>query len=370
MALGSWGLAIAGSRGAMGSFTPSESVVLVPAAVAVAAGIGLGISSFEQDLSGQAFGWRQVCSVMALAAVALGLVPVAAGAVDGRWNLPTTGVEQPLVFLNHPNGPGVNRVLWLGDPRALPVGGWSLLPGLSYALTGEGLPDLTEVWTPAGPGPADTVATAIRLAIAGGTVHLGQLLAAAGVRYIVVVDGLSPAQGNLPPSVAAPPPSGLQRALQNQNDLQVVPGEFGVQVYDNGQRIPVTSQRAARILNPTTAWSYPGSADVVGWKPVLGPLAHGSASGIVRPGPVYVGYAPAGDFSLKVNGRPIARQPAFGWAGQYPKAPAGQATLSFSRFPFVPMVVLLELLVWLVLAAAILGWRRWPWRPTRAEVGS
>ena len=42
------------------SFTPSESVVLVPAALAVAACIGLGISAFEHDLAGRVFGWRQV----------------------------------------------------------------------------------------------------------------------------------------------------------------------------------------------------------------------------------------------------------------------------------------------------------------------
>jgi GT2 family glycosyltransferase len=367
MALGSWGLAIAASRGAMGSFTPSETVVLVPAAVAVAAGIGLGISSFEQDLAGQAFGWRQVVSVSALVAVALGLVPVAAGAVDGRWGLPTVGVEQPLAFLTHPTGVGVRRVLWLGDPRALPVGGWSVEPGLSYALTGEELPTSTEVWTPAGPGPAETAADAVRLAIAGGTVHLGRLLAAAGVRYVVVVDGLSPDEGNLTASVSAPPPHGLQRALLDQNDLQVVPGEFGVQVYQNSESIPVTAQRGARVLVPTTVWSYPGAADVVGWQPVLTSLAVASAGGQIGTGAVYAGYAPAGDFQLSVDGHSVSRQPAFGWASQFPRAPAGRATLSFSQFPFVPLAVLVELIGWVVLAAALLGWRRWPWRRAAAE---
>ena len=48
------------------------------------------------------------------------------------------------------------------------------------------------MFTPAGPGPADEVAKAVRLAVAGGTVHLGRLLAPAGVRYVVVVDALAP----------------------------------------------------------------------------------------------------------------------------------------------------------------------------------
>ncbi len=71
-----------------GRFAPSEAVVLVPAAIAVAAGIGLGISSFENDLVGLAFGWRQLVSGLALAAVTVGLLPVFAGAANGRWGLP------------------------------------------------------------------------------------------------------------------------------------------------------------------------------------------------------------------------------------------------------------------------------------------
>ncbi|HZQ28330.1 MAG TPA: glycosyltransferase, partial [Acidimicrobiales bacterium] len=207
MALLSWGGAFAASHGLMGSFTPSETVVLAPAALAVAAAIGLGISAFENDLAGQAFGWRQVASGVAIVAVAVGLVPTLAAAVSGRWNMPSSGVEQPLAFLNRPQTTGVSRVLWLGDPRALPVGGWAVQPGLAYSLTGAELPDASSMWTPAGPGPAASVDTAVRLATSGGTVHLGQLLSAAGVRYIVVVGGLSPSGGGLPPSVAAPAPA-------------------------------------------------------------------------------------------------------------------------------------------------------------------
>ena len=116
-------------------------------------------------------------------------------------------------------------------------------PGLSYALTDEGLPDAAEVWTPAGPGPAQMASRAVGLAVDGGTVHLGQLLAALGVRYIVVVDGVDPSVA-LPDSVQAPPPAGLQQALLAQSDLQIVSGEFGVQVYKNEQIIPLQRRNA------------------------------------------------------------------------------------------------------------------------------
>jgi hypothetical protein len=344
----------------MGSFTPSVTVALAPAALAVAACIGLGISSFENDLTGREFGWRQVVSVAALALVAIGLLPVAASAVGGRWGLPSQGVDQPLAFLSNRGHTEVSRVLWLGDPRALPVGGWSVEPGLAYALTPDNPPDTSQVLTPAGPGPAALVAGAVRLAVNGGTVHLGRLLASAGVRYVVVVDGLAPsAAGSLPASVSAPPPAGLRTDLLEQDDLHVVPGEMGVQVYENDEMMPVTAQRVSP-LPPVHTWSYPGPTDIVGWKPVLGAATSPAASGLVAAGTLYAGYAPAGSFTLIGDGRAAVRRPAFGWAAQYPVS-RGRAALSLSQFPYVPLGVLLEVAAWVALAAAL--WRRGPRAP-------
>ncbi len=120
-ALGSWGLAFIASHGHLGSFTPSETVVLAPAALAVAACVGIGIAAFENDLSGREFGWRQLVSVVALVFVALGLLPVVAGAVGGRWDLPAQGVEQPLSFLARPGTGVAPRPVARRPPR--PAGG-------------------------------------------------------------------------------------------------------------------------------------------------------------------------------------------------------------------------------------------------------
>jgi GT2 family glycosyltransferase len=358
MASASWILALASTRGWTGSFTPSESVVLVPAAIAVAVGIGLGVSCFDNELAGRAFGWRQLVSGLALVAVIVGVLPVVAGAADGRWGLPANGVEQPLSFLSRPSTSGAYRVLWLGDPRALPVGGWSIEPGLSYALTGEELPDSTDVWTPAGPGPTSIVSTSVRQAISGGTVHLGRLLAGQSVRYVVVVDGLAPSESGLAKSVAAPPPPGLEQAMLDQDDLQIVPGQFGVQVYRNAEVIPAAAQRS-RPLPAGPALTWPGPDSVEGWQPVLTDRADQPAGrAVLTPGTVYESYAPAGSFDLQAHGRNLPRHPAFGWAGQYQIASATTATFSFRRLPFVPVGVSLEVLAWLALALALFGWRR------------
>ncbi len=239
-----------------------------------------------------------------------------------------------------------------------------LTPGLAYALTPQELPDATQVFAPAGPGPADEVAQAVRLAVAGGTVHLGRLLAPAGVRYVVVVDALAPSLvGSSPASVSAPPPAGLNADLLEQNDLQVVPGVLGAQVYENGADMPVTAARATAL--PVQASAYPSAADVAGWQSVLSPLSSGGpATGTVPAGTLYAGYAPAGSFTLTLDGHTVARQPAFGWAAQYAASAKGGATLSLSQFPFVPLVVLLELAAWVLLALALIGRRRGPLAPS------
>jgi hypothetical protein len=174
------------------------------------------------------------------------------------------------------------------------------------------------------------------------------------VRYVVVVDGLAPSMvGTVPASVSAPPPAGLNADLLQQDDLQVVPGVLGVQVYENGDAMPVTATRAGAL--PTRASTYPGAADVAGWQPVLGALSEGPATGAVPPGTLYVGYAPAGAFALTVDGHTLARQAAFGWAAQYAVTAKGRAVLTLSQFPLVPLAVFLELAAWVVLGLALLG---------------
>jgi hypothetical protein len=83
---------------------------------------------------------------------------------------------------------------------------------------------------------------------------------------------------------------------------------------------------------------------------------------------VFASYAPAGRWRLSVNGSTASRQSAFGWASQYASASAGSAVLAFDGTPLVPFGVTLEILLWLVLVAALLGRRRsldWWWPPSR-----
>ena len=134
LALASWGIAYAASHGDLGSFTPSETVVLAPAAFAVAVCIGIGIAAFENDLSRREFGWRQLVSASALVFVASacfrswGARSAAAGISPRRgWNSRWPSWPGPVRASRASCGSAI--------PRALPAGGWSVDAGLAYALT-------------------------------------------------------------------------------------------------------------------------------------------------------------------------------------------------------------------------------------------
>jgi GT2 family glycosyltransferase len=345
----SWALALVVERGWSGSFAPSVDVLLAPAAVAIAACVGLGVSAFETDLAGHRFGWRQAATFVMVAAVAVGVVPVVAEVGNGRWGVAPSGFEVPLSYLSAGANEGTFRVLWLGDPRTLPLGGWSAGRGLAYATSEDGLPDAQDLFAPAAPGPAATLAAGLVLARADDTVHLGRLLAPAAVRFVVVLDTAAPSVPGVQPAPAYPPPPGLIDALNAQIDLRQIPGGEGFTVFENTAALPGRAERGPTYPPLPSGPVSPSVLDVANWRAILPGRAGAPAAGAVAAGTVFSASAPAGHFQLVVDGRPVAGQPAFGWASQY-RAPSGSAVLRFHGTPIVPLAVLVQFVLWLVVA--------------------
>jgi hypothetical protein len=125
------------------------------------------------------------------------------------------------------------EVLWLGDPASVPAPAWQIRRGLAFAVSENGLPDGRRLWPSADPGVGNAVETSLTKAVAGLTVRLGSELARAGIRYVVMPDGIAPSLPGvqLPPSV--PPPASLVQALQAQSDLRQLPTEGGVIAFEN-----------------------------------------------------------------------------------------------------------------------------------------
>jgi GT2 family glycosyltransferase len=355
MALVSWTLAWVVARGWTHSFAPSIDVLLVPAAVAIAACLGLGVAAFETDLFGHRFGWRQLATTVMLVAALAGTVPVIAEVSNGSFGLPAAGFNGSLQFLAA-RGNDSYRVLWLGDPAALPLGAWSAGPGLAYATTENGPPTAEDLYAPAGPGPAAQLSSAVGLARADKTVHLGRLLAPAAIRYVVVVEALAPSVPGVETAVSYPVPGGLLQALSQQGDLREVPGSEGFVVFENTAALPERASRAGgpvrgveSLAGPADGIAVPAPGDLAGWRPRL-PGAAGSEGffGPVGEGTLYSAMAPAGDFQLSVGGVGARATPAFSWATQFSVPSSGVGALRFAGLPLAGVGGLLELLAWIM----------------------
>jgi hypothetical protein len=235
--------AYAGAVGWLGAGGGATLVLLAPTACCLAAAVGLGVAAFEVDLAQSRFGWRQNVAAAAALCLVVGLFPTLVSSVDGRSSLPSAGFEQILGWTVR-SVPATKsyEVLWLGDPASVPAPSWQVRRGLAFAVSENGLPDGRRLWPSADPGVGNAVETSVEKAVAGLTVRLGAELALAGIRYVIMPDGIAPALPGvqLPPSV--PPPLSLVQALQAQSDMRQLPTEGGVIAFAN------------------VAWPAPGSS--------------------------------------------------------------------------------------------------------------
>jgi hypothetical protein len=326
VALTCWGLAWAGGRGWLPTGTTSPEILLVPAATALALAAALGLVAFELDLPGYRFGWRQAASLAAAVAVVVGTTPVLVGSIDGRWHLSATDLADGLSWMPAQQAKGDFRVLWLGDPRALPLDGWRYRQGVAYAATFDGPPDATDLWPIPSPGVAHRLADDIRLAEQGRTTEVGHLLAPKAVRYVVLPSRAAATGANLPP------PGSVLRALAAQNDLRAIDAVAGLTVYENVAWTPISTLRRHGPTHFT------------------GRLSSGADA--------FVSVPRSTDWQLTVAGHRQPKHTAFGWASGFGVDGGGLATLRFIPSTLRPVLVVVELVLWVGLVLVIRRLRR------------
>ena len=356
------GLAWAGGRGWLPLRLQDPELFLAPAAAALAGAVAMGAAAAQVDLRGYRFSWRQAAPLAGGLALVAAVLPVLGAATNGSWNLTTEEVARSVAWMPAQAAEAPFRVLWLGDPEALPLDGWPLAgdEGVAYATSRNGPPDASELW----PGPpsaaTEAMGAAVRVAREGGTARLGRLLAPMGVRYIVVPKQLAADEGAAELSV----PPRLTRALGSQLDLRLLPSDPALDVYENvswgGSRALLTETAAAALRNgPRTG------ADLGGSQPLLpgdGPVRFDGQ--VPGPGTVFLAETPSGRWELRVGGTTASRVDAFGVANAFLTAEGGSARLKY-RTPVIRWLVALVPFVLWALAASLL-WRTRP-RPAPPE---
>jgi len=254
LACGGWVTAAAAAGGwasgwGLGLPDPALALVCTGAALALAAGIGM--AALEQDVVGRSrrLGFRRLVVVLGWVGLVAATVPVLRASLDGYWHLPRGDFGEVLAFVDHPPSGPPARILWLGDPAALPAPGWAFGSGpeaatadgatMGFAVT-DGLPTLPARW-PQRRGPvADRIDRAVQLALTQQTARLGGQLARSGIDYVVVPQRRAPSPVTAP-EVPAPP--GLIEALAGQLDLERVDVDPAVVVYRNLAPISACDRR-------------------------------------------------------------------------------------------------------------------------------
>jgi GT2 family glycosyltransferase len=335
------------ARHLLGSFTPDVATLLVPYAVAVAALIGTGVAAFEHDVAAAKFGWRQLAATVATLAVLVAVVPFLQSTSSGRFDLPAYGYDTEFTRLSVPQT-GSTRTLWLGDPRAIPLAGWTIEPGLAFATSTDGLPGGDDLFPPPSSGAAQVLADDVVDAMRGRTVQLGRLLAAAGITSIVVVSATAPTLLGTQEALSTPLPRALLPALRRQQDLASQPGAGGVTLFANTAARGILATRSAPLSTSSGAGS---AAAARGWVPALDPATW---TGPVGAGTLLGALAPSDDFTATVDGKAVPKSAAFGWAESW-QVGAGTAHVTLTALPLNAILATLVLALWACVCLAAIG---------------
>ena len=362
---GSLLVALAGSRGHLGSRPPEIEVLLAPAAVALVLVASAATAAFDHDVRGKSFSWRQPLSFLAAAAVVLAAVPSLLAAGDGRFGLPGKDLVRPLRFLPPEPAGGGGRLLWVARPADLPPSSWPLGNGIAYAITSGRGPSIVDLWSDnAGDGEGQ-VATDLALVADGQTDRVGHLLAPMGVRFVVVVSAQPAAIGGgngtavavegrevVADPVASASPA-LLSGLSSQLDLRRVQIDNRLVVYENTAWLPITAQlddlgaQASRQAGDDVLVR----AELTGATAVLPvPAGHIGGQGPVAAGTVFLARPFDRRWSLRVGKSTVHSQPAFGWATSFDVPTAGDASLRHATPLLRRLAVLLQLCGWLIVA--------------------
>ncbi len=336
---------------------PAPEGVLVPAALGLAVAAGLGVSALLDDMRRSRFGWRQVSAVAAAVGIALPLLAFGVDAGSGRWQLPSSDWPTAVSWMSDVPARGGFRVLWIGDPAALPVDG-KIVDGIGYGLTRDGGGDARALWAATGSAADDGLGRALLVARGGDTARLGHLLAPLGVRYVVAVSQFAPDHGAVKPVDGV-----LADALGRQLDLSVSRVDDGAIVYANDAWIP----RRAVVPTGTSVEATSGT----GFGVVSASTAPAFAKGVVGPvhrslavGPGTLLWSEAADRGWHANapGLDLVRSNAFAWTNAFALPAHASVGIHYEAGRTRGVLIWLEVVLWV---AALAGWRRTRIRRTR-----
>jgi hypothetical protein len=340
IALVSFGLAWVPARLAPNAPAASIEGVLVPAAVALSVAIGLGAAAFLDEVRTRHFGWRQVVSVIAGAGLVATAIAFAIDSTDGRWSMPGSGWDASLTWMRVDTTGAHFRVLWLGNPAALPVDPF-IEHGVGFGITNDGPGDARTSLPPPSGAAGNELARSVDLLRTQSTNRVGRLLGPMAVRYVV----LPTRQG--PDGDPMKVPGDVVRGLAGQLDFAPIDVDPNLLVYENLAWVPAKATVAAGGVTRR-------APDLLGGLTVR----HGTAAGAVLWSQAY-----SGAWHASSNGHTLAHSKAFGWSNAFKLDRAAPVSISYTQQWLRYVWLLVELAI--VVGAWFLWRGRLPRLPRR-----
>ena len=331
LVVGFGALAVLSERGSIDIALPTTSLLAAPIALGLALSGAAVAGGFGSDVLRRGFGWRQPIGLLANAGIVVGLIPAIIAIGNGAWNTPDTPMVR-LLETQMPVDPvaGDYRVLYLGDPRVIPVVDGEFSDGIAYGVTDAGDFDFTDRFIRPRSLAHDALERALGLVADGSTLRAGRILAPLGVRYVVV-----PKTDGAASTVEDPIPiaAGLVPALQNQLDLGSVYGPPTLEIFVNEAWFPAGAQltgataEASRLAGEESL----ARADLSQALPSMTGADQHEPSGVneVAPGVLHLAVPFDERIELSVDGTTIAPRPGFGVTTAFDIDRAGTGVLSY-----------------------------------------
>ena len=345
-------LAVLDDRGSLPMRLPEPGIVLVPVALGLALCAGCVVASFDLDIRGGTFGWRQPLGLLGVAAVVIGVVPAIFAVNSGRFDTPRTTMVDLTTQQLATGDDGDYRVLWLGDYRVLPAAATVLRPGVAFAITDGRSLDVAQTWAAPADGIPVGVPEALEAIAVGSTTRAGRLLAPWSIRYVIVpvVDGAVSTTAE-----PLPVPAGLVDALGDQLDLATMHSPPNVVMFENRAWVPVRSvlTTVGAESSRTAGAASLAQSDLSGAGPVMSGADHlDPATATVEAGTFHLAVAFERSWQLRLDGATISPRPAFGASMAYDLPNAGTVSVDHRDSARARVLFIMQATGWVVVLLA------------------
>ena len=189
-------------------------------------------------------GWRRLVAIVSVATSVFLVAVAAVTMVGGRAGFPGDEYRDAFTFsAARPGDPAESRILVVGSPDGLP-GENRMVDGAAYRLVSAPMPESWETYLHDARIGDDALSAALQEITAGETKRAGEVLAAFGVRWIVVLD-----EGDLDPFADA-----WRTAFIGQLDLVPLGGGLDNTTFENEAELPVRA-----VTSDGTPWDRSGT---------------------------------------------------------------------------------------------------------------